>query len=345
MPAVRAQAARRARDEAIAPSWSLEELDAPQPVLPVITGCARSGTTLLKLTLDSRSDMAMLPGTERDVLLARRPRRLETDGGLDVDRFVELLRSGSLWDRWELDAEAVRAALRVERPRTAIQAVRRLGAIYARRRNKTRWGTQGPEYAPEIARIARRLPEARFVHLIRDGRDVAPALSDAFFATDNVVDAAVQWRRRVRAAREAGRALGPDRYRELRYEDLVTAPERTLRTLCDFLELDFDQSMLRHHEREMDTVPTHPQLAHHGRLTLPVTPGLRDWRRDLDPATVALLELAAGDVLEELGYPLAGRAPATVAAVRARGRVAVATMRDRWQPGRVKRVARVLRGS
>ena len=345
MPAVSAQPAERGREEPLAPTRSLEELDAPQSVLPVITGCARSGTTLLKLILDSHPDMALLPGTEQFAPLARRPRRLETGGGLDVDRFVECFQRGDRPDYWGLDETAIRAALSGERPRSAIHAVRRLGAIYARQRGKARYGLQGPEYATAIVRVAARLPEARFVHLIRDGRDVAAALCDAGFATDSAIDAAVQWKRRVRAARAAGRGLVPGRYYELHYEDLVAAPERALRPLCEFLELDFNQSMLRHHRRDADSFPADVRLVHHRRLQLPVTPGLRDWRRDQEPGTVALIELAAGDVLAELGYPLAGRSPALAAAIRARGRIAVATLRDRWRPGRAKRVASVFRAS
>jgi len=305
----------------------------------VITGCARSGTTLLKLVLDSHPEVAMLPGTEAPLLHQRSV--LETDGRVNLDRFVEAFWRSRNPDRWGFDREGLREILACTRPETTDEAVGALAAWYARRRGKPRYGHAGPDHVTHMAGLGARLPEARMVHLIRDGRDVAAALCDVDFGTSHPVDAAVQWRRRVRAGRRQGAQLASNRYLEIRYEELVAEPERTLRALCRFLDLGFHSAMLRHHEFDIDEIPVNVCLPHQRRLTLPITPGVRDWRRDMKPSSVARVEQVAADTLSELGYPLSGRRAPWHARLRVAPRIAVATARDRWRPGRVKRIVRM----
>ncbi len=93
------------------------------------------------------------------------------------------------------------------------------------------------------------LPEARFIHLIRDGRDVAASVRGLPFAPgDGSIEAiAADWRDRIAAGRRDSAGLA--HLREVRFERLVHEPELVLRELCEFLELPFDAAMLRAHER------------------------------------------------------------------------------------------------
>ena len=136
-----------------------------------------------------------------------------------MQRFVEALSEDPgrpQW--WGVDRRAATETLSSPPPRTVADAVRRLGAMYARWRGKPRYGFQEPGYVMQLERVTSLLPETRVVHLIRDGRDVAAAFRDAEFARASLVDGAVWWRRRVQAGRRAGMSLGPERYREVRYE-------------------------------------------------------------------------------------------------------------------------------
>jgi hypothetical protein len=67
--------------------------------------------------------------------------------------------------------------------------------------------------------------------------------------------------------------------------------------------------MLRYHEDALDHLP--PRVHHLDQnLTWPPTPGLRDWRRQMDPADVATFQVIAGELLEDLGYEtVRGRPP------------------------------------
>ena len=111
-------------------------------------------------------------------------------------------------------------------------------------------------------------------------------------------------------------------YREVRYERLVTEPEAVLRELCGFLGLDFDESMLRAHERAHERLaePASARLGEDGRVQLagggsvvarsvePPDPSrIGRWREALSDAEVERFERVAGDRLAALGYETVSR--------------------------------------
>ena len=164
------------------------------------------------------------------------------------------------------------------------------------------------------------LPEARFVHLIRDGRDVAalaPRARDGRPASRSARSPSSGGGGSRAPARQAERLRG--RYLELRYEDLVADPEPALRRVCELVELDYDPAMLAYHERagerlaELGDLPPtgerggraasersrRPRARHASRRARRGSaPGGRRWTTP----TGAQFEAVAGDLLAELGY-------------------------------------------
>ena len=187
-------------------------------------------------------------------------------------------------------------------------AVRRIFAAYASALDKPRAGDKTPYYVLWLPALARAFPEMRFVHIIRDGRDVAASLIEADFGPAGIGEAAFYWRKRVVAGRRAGAALGCRRYLEVRYEDLVGDPERVLREVCSFVDLPFDGTMLGYFEHPERAIGSTTVPGQHANLRLPPTAGLRSWRESLTPTQLALADAVAGDALVDLGYP---RTPAT----------------------------------
>jgi hypothetical protein len=150
-------------------------------------------------------------------------------------------------------------------------------------------------------------PEARFVHIIRDGRDVALSYLSIQAGPNSVEEAAAYWDRFVRRGRRDGRPLGPGRYLEIRYEELVLQPEQRLRDVCAFLGLTYSRSMTEYWKVGHAWVPG---ARHHVNLSRPPTRGIRDWRNEMSDEQLATFEAVAGPLLEELGYPLAVRVSA-----------------------------------
>jgi hypothetical protein len=101
-----------------------------------------------------------------------------------------------------------------------------------------------PDHCLDGDAILHTFPNARFIHLIRDARSVAASLLRgskgwaADWAPNTATDAAFMWAERVRAGQAIGERLGPERYLELRYEDLRSAPEDSVAGILRWLGLE-----------------------------------------------------------------------------------------------------------
>lgn len=282
------------------------------PPLPIVVGAGRSGTTLLRLMLDSHPELAVPPETGFLVPAAR----LAEAGGGTASDLLEVLAGADTWPDFHLDSSALAAALQALAPFDVAAGVRAFYRLYARRFHKSRWGDKTPMYCLHMEAIARLLPEACFIHLIRDGRDVALSVRGLWFSPGKTTAAiAADWSRRVRAAREAGRRC---RYVEARYEDLVREPRAVLGRICEAVGLDYHPDMERYHERALERLGEHEtrvgkdgrvvitreeRLANQRRTLEPLDPGrIARWRREMSPAERREFAGAAGQLLAELGY-------------------------------------------
>ncbi len=284
----------------------------------LLLGVRRSGTTLFRVMLDRHPDVAIPDESYFTPQLADRHR-----GGIDVDKFVDDLRRLPTLTDWGVTPDEVRARLRPGQP--VGEAIAAVYEAYAAQRGKTRWGDKTPLYMQYLGLLERLFPSALFLHLVRDGRDAAVSfrempsgvVTEGWAHPRSVGDFAAQWRTEIRAARKLGKRLGPERYLELRYEDLVADPAHELERACAFAGLVYDPAMLSY-AGEVD-VSAKP---HQQSLTRPPTPGLRDWRKELSPEDIAAFESVAGDLLAELGYEVSSPDAAAGPGLAARMRLA-----------------------
>jgi hypothetical protein len=236
------------------------------------------------------------------------------------ERFLEDLAAQQRFQSWGLPLEAVRSKLILLESPTLGQALGAIFEAYASREGKRRWGDKTPRYVNDLPLLARIFPEARFIHMIRDGRDVAMSIVDVGRLHRRSATAAIVWARRVTSGRNARALLGPHRYIECHYETLLGDLEGELRELCAFADLPFDSAMLEHDQRAIERVPV-SQRHMHTHLALPPTAGLRDWRTQMQASELAEFEAIAGPVLAAAGYELASGRVATTTRLRAWSRI------------------------
>jgi len=288
------------------------------PPAPFVCGVTRSGTTLLRLMLDSHPELA-IPGETHWVpklikAFERSPQSAEDAARLAIDH--------KRWGDFHLDAAELRARIDALHPVTAADAIRAFYMLYVEREGKLRYGDKTPGYVQEMRRIQRVLPEARFVHIIRDGRDVSLSHLRMNWGPETYAESARLWRNRIRKARKMAPSI--EHYNEVRFEDLVADTEGVLRRVCEFIELDFDPVMLDYHERAEGRLaekarelprknrPPQPAAArlesHRLAKEPPRTDRVGMWRERMSPEEVAEYEAVAGDMLVELGYELGSEA-------------------------------------
>jgi hypothetical protein len=177
-------------------------------------------------------------------------------------------------------------------------------ASWAAQQGKARWGEKTPMHAFDWTLIGKSFPNARVIHLIRDGRDVAMSVKQARHGPKTIYAAAQQWSRYLAQMRVIRASIAEDSFLEVSYEDLVREPRRVLRTICRFLEEDFCDEMLRFHERTTRH-PTDPvNEANLHRPVLAQNGG--KWRGQMSAGDIRIVEAVAGWDLRALGYPLVG---------------------------------------
>lgn len=277
-----------------------------------IVGCPRSGTTLLRHLLGAHPQVAITPEAHWIAKWFEKRLGLSPDGRLTpafLDQLLANPKFGMFYlSRAELDA--LLGAGELPSYSTFLSAV---FDRYGQKLGKPRVGNKTPDGVRKLETLHALWPQARFVHLIRDGRDVALSFFNwksvsrkkpGTFATwqeDRASTSALWWELNVRKGREAAARLGPELYYELRYEALVHQPETECLALCRFLGLPFDAVMLLFHEAR----PNPSGLAEPGHGWRPITPSARNWRTEMAPADVERFEATAGALLDELGYPRA----------------------------------------
>lgn len=280
----------------------------PFSIFPFVVGSGRSGTTLLRSMLNAHPELAIPRESHFLIDLAANRSTYEGAEGLRLSPFISRLRNDPWLSVWDLRPEVMEGGVAAAAPRDLPSAIRALYETYARAHGKKLYGDKTPSYVMHMTTLSGLFPEARFVHLIRDGRDVALSFLEARFGPTTVEEAALHWRQRVARGRAGGRRIGPARYRELRYEDLVAEPEASLREVCRFLDLPFRGEMLQYQNRMDDFSRGAALPQHHANLSRPPT-STRSWRREMSSSQVSRFELLAGKELESAGYPLSGKRP------------------------------------
>mgnify|MGYP002623908039 FL=1 len=281
--------------------------DAPGPFF--VVGAQRSGTTMLRLMLNQHPalhvpfesrfipDVARDPDAAAPLDEARTRRLLQRIG---EDPFV---RKGALLP----DPDAVLA----RRPATYADLVDAMFSHLAAAQGKSRWGDKTPSYVLEMETLWRLFPGARFVHLIRDGRDVALSLRGVSWGSRDMLRVAQDWRWKLPLGRKLG-AMSRGRDLAVHYEQLVQDSPATLRSICAFLGEPYEEAMLDYHRHAEAQMPAESLRWHRSSISAPDPSKAGMWRQAMSRADQRVFDDAAGPLLQDLGYERS-TAPRTVA--------------------------------
>ncbi|HET7479282.1 MAG TPA: sulfotransferase [Rubrobacteraceae bacterium] len=278
-----------------------------------IVGCPRSGTTLLRRMIDAHSEVAIIDETRWIAAFFERRNGLTSEGMVTPKLIDELLE----YDRFaklEIGRKELENLLRDGPPISYPDFVAGIFDLYGRRRSKYLVGDKTPRYARRIPELHALWPHAKFVHIIRDGRDVALSVLNwkkadralgrfSTWGRDSLTTVALWWELHLLLARETGSSLSPELYYEMQYEALISDTTNECKKLCKFLKIPYQDAMLRFHEGRERTDPGLDAK----KAWRPVTAGLRDWKTQMSDADMERFEAVAGSLLEELGYYLASR--------------------------------------
>jgi Sulfotransferase family len=227
-----------------------------------------------------------------------------------VEAFLNALEQHRQFRSWNLEIDLVKAQLAQAGAVRYADAIAAVYDAYAKRAGKKRWGDKTPRYVEHIPFIAELFPGSRFVHLVRDGRDVALSYAKVPFGPKTVAKAASLWAKRVLLGVAEGRALGDGRYREFRYEDLVEDAEGTTRSLCTFLGIEFVPEMMEYTEKASEFV-LEKATTYNPKVLQKPSKNKRSWETEMPARHEEVFEAVAGDVLDLFDYPRRFPQPST----------------------------------
>ena len=276
-----------------------------------VLGSPRSGTTLLYDMLLSAGGFAVYLA-ESNVF------------NLLIPRFGDLriyTNRKKLLDAW-LNSKLFRASgLKADLIRHAVLSDCKNGADFlttvmeamCHSQGMLRWAENSPEGMLYLPLIRKLIPHALFLHIIRDGRDVATSLGKlryvrAFPWEDrhSLIGCGLYWEWMVEHGRRFGRTI-PEDYMELRFEDLLAQPQATLDRIGTFIAQPLDHERIQHVAYGSVSKPN--TSFHQERSTADFNPVGR-WKKSFTPAQLLKFERLLGNTLAELGYQPETNGPA-----------------------------------
>lgn len=270
-----------------------------------VVGCPRSGTTLLYHMILSSGNFALYPSeTHIFNILARRY------GNLAVrkrrEQMTDLWLNSKYFALTQLDREPIRTRL-INDCRNAGDFLRIIMEKVAHSQKVERWAENTPEHILYLREIKALIPDAVFIHIVRDGRDVALSLDKLGWLPSLPWDrgsgrtaCGVYWEWMVENGRKAGRSLGSD-YMEVRYEDLLQHPHATLGSIGQFIDHDLDYERIQ--EVGVGTV-RRPNTSFREKPEEDVFNPIGRWRGGFSPEQLVNFEKLVGPCLQNLGYAL-----------------------------------------
>jgi hypothetical protein len=288
-----------------------------QPVF--IIGNPRSGTTLLRLAVTSHSNVCIPP--EAGFLCwfsAAYGAWTQSDWANQnkTKNFLEAVATSKKFVTWGLSNSDLLDAFIMEPPVNYSSAC---SIIYNEYRKKKKpsasiWGDKNNFYINHIELINELYPAARFIHILRDPRDVACSyielsrLKSKSIYRPNLpndpVEIANQWLQNNTSASRSLSRLSKSQKLRIRYEDLALDPQKNLSTICSFLGLDFEDGMLESHlHNRINHLEPSETLDWKKRTLSPITSSqIGRYKVDLSSEQINAIEKIAIGYMEKSGY-------------------------------------------
>jgi hypothetical protein len=268
-----------------------------------IVGAQRSGTTLVRLLLNAHSKIAIPEeGTFWMPLLRRSKNNVQREiKGNELENCLKYIQKNPQFQSWGLDPLNTIEKIRAQGGCTLDKIVSEFYVAYAKSFNKDTWGDKTPSFFRMVPVLDALFPHARFIHIVRDGRDIYLSWRKLNIQNRNISVSAFEWIYKVNKARRELESLIPERYLEIRYEDMIAEPSKTLQRICDFLGLHYESRMLEFWKTSNQFIGSH-----HSKLIFqPISSeSVTKWRRELPKKEIRKFESIAGRLLTNLSYEL-----------------------------------------
>ncbi|HYA27262.1 MAG TPA: sulfotransferase [Acidobacteriota bacterium] len=276
-----------------------------------VVGSARSGTTLLYSILLSSGKFAVYQA-ETLLLEVCKPKYGNLKIARNYKKFINDWLHSKQFYRSALDPDEF-THVALNHHETYIEFMRHFMEHTANKQGKKRWAEQTPGHVFYVSLLSKSFPDAKFVHMIRDGRDVAVSKRKLGWSgtksgdtLKQLIYAAKSWEMSVKAGRKQGGELG-DRYMEIRYEDMVhNNIDDVLARISHFADISVDRKRI---ESSTQGSLGKANTAYDNQSPGISSKGVGRWKTELNNEEKNALHYAIGQTLTELRYELDSTRP------------------------------------
>jgi Sulfotransferase family len=270
-----------------------------------IVGSGRSGSTLLRVMMAAHPRILIPPETWFLIPLVE---TLPLDRPLtptEIEQAARIVTGHYRWPDMGIPTQEFRqrlAGLRATSLRDVAEVVYLRLLKDEADKGKVRWGDKTPPYVKILPQLATVFPDALFIHLFRDGRDVAKSFQARGWYGRWLHDNTKEWNEAIDYATIFSRSEWSDRMMPVRYADLVVHPERILRDICRFLGEEYDPAMLAYQATLGRRIPSREAVIHGKLKRAPRESDVFRWKREMTRHEVWVAEAFMGMRLKALGY-------------------------------------------
>lgn len=226
-----------------------------------ILSCPRSGSTLLRLMLNSHSRV-LIPNEFPIVnMVSDRFGDNDNISRDDALSFVEYLFTFPHFMDWKIDKATLETGLSCDSytRRSLIESV--LRSYCSVHGGADLWGDKNIHSLSYVGPIKDMFPNAKFIHIVRDARDVVVSLKQVpwlFYKfpkkplryLNNIIGGAYTWNDGLDLLNECVAGIGSDNFLEIRYEDLLSQPRSVMQGICSFLGIEFEEGMFEFYKND-----------------------------------------------------------------------------------------------
>lgn len=266
-----------------------------------IIGAQRSGTTLLRLILNSHSQIAIPEeGTFWMPLLRRygvNPHKKFSKK--ELDNCLKYISSNSQFKLWNIPCDELIDKINYHSCQDLLSLMQIVYSMYSEKHHKAIWADKTPSFFRMVPELSRLFPEAKFIHIIRDGRDLYLSWRKIDPGKSNIAVCALEWCHKVCTAQKDLLKFRNSNHLEIRYEDLVQDPKKILNSICLFLNIKFEAEMLNFWQQSEKYIGCH----HSELIFKPLsTHSINKWKKELSDNELQVFENIAGDCLRNNGF-------------------------------------------
>jgi len=283
------------------------QVNIQQGASPVfIVGCYRSGTTLMRMMLSAHSRIHISQETN---YIDKLTNQLDSKDLLfDSSDFQAMLNQINFYlsqEGWEytpcINDFTIEGVVNNWSYPEIVKQIALLDLPERKKEKLLLWGDNTPQYIKSMFFLNEMFPNAKFIVMVRDPRDVAASARKLHFGGKTPIGSAVDWKTSIIHAEEAKESFGEGRVLILKYESLVKETKYSLNTLCRFLGVQYEEGMMNYHQTQ--AAHQMKKHGHHQMLARPMSSKtIGRYRADLKYSDIKAIELFLADYLLSFDY-------------------------------------------